>query len=130
MINQRANFQLAAITLGLILLGGTILGSAPFVFADHDDDAIKAGGNSIEQMLDYNFELRKHIHSIAAVKQGIYDNDLEAAAVAWFELEKDEKIAIWRAPSRGGIFTTSEIKTIRSDEFAALNPARLNQESE
>jgi len=39
LVNQRANFQLAAITLGLILLGGTILGSAPFAFADHDNDS-------------------------------------------------------------------------------------------
>jgi len=38
MENQRANYQLAAITLGMILLGGTILGSAPLAFADHDDD--------------------------------------------------------------------------------------------
>ncbi len=38
MTNQRANYQLAAITLGMILLGGTILGSAPFAFADDHDD--------------------------------------------------------------------------------------------
>ncbi len=38
MINHRANNQLAAITLGMILLGGTILGSIPFAFADHNDD--------------------------------------------------------------------------------------------
>ena len=36
MKNQRANYQLAAITLGMILLGGTILGSTPFAFADDD----------------------------------------------------------------------------------------------
>jgi len=30
--------QLTVITLGMILLGGTILGSAPFAFADEDDD--------------------------------------------------------------------------------------------
>jgi len=45
-----------------------------------------------------------------------------------FELEKDEKIALWKAPSKGGIFTTMEIKTIKSDEFSKLNPARLNKE--
>ncbi len=38
MTNQRANYQLTAITLGMILLGGTILGSTPFAFADHNDD--------------------------------------------------------------------------------------------
>ncbi len=38
MISQRGNYQLAAITLGMILLGGTILGSTPFAFADDHDD--------------------------------------------------------------------------------------------
>ncbi len=38
MINQRANYQLTAITIGMILLGGAILGSTPFAFADDDDD--------------------------------------------------------------------------------------------
>ena len=38
MVNQRVNYQLTAITLGMILLGGTILGSTPFAFADDDDD--------------------------------------------------------------------------------------------
>ncbi len=34
MKNQSGNYQLAAITLGMVLLGGTILGSTPFAFAD------------------------------------------------------------------------------------------------
>jgi len=38
MTSQRGNYQLAAITLGMVLLGGTILGSTPFAFADDDDD--------------------------------------------------------------------------------------------
>ena len=36
-MSKRGN-QLKVITLGMILLGGTILGSAPFAFADEDDD--------------------------------------------------------------------------------------------
>ena len=35
---QKTNYQIIAITTGLILLGGTIFGSAPMVFADHSDD--------------------------------------------------------------------------------------------
>ena len=38
MTSQRGNYQLAAITLGMILLGGTVLGSTPFALADDDDD--------------------------------------------------------------------------------------------
>jgi len=36
--NPKITYQLTAISLGLILLGGTILGSTPFAFADQDDD--------------------------------------------------------------------------------------------
>lgn len=32
------SYQLIAVTTGIILLGGTIFGSAPMVFADHSDD--------------------------------------------------------------------------------------------
>ena len=32
------HYQLIAITLGLILLGGAFLGTIPVVFADDDDD--------------------------------------------------------------------------------------------
>lgn len=92
--------------------------------ADHDDDAIQAGGITIEDLLNYNSEVRKHIQSIAAIKQHIYDGDIDQAAECWFELERDEKLALWKAPSKGGIFTTSEIAMIKSDEFAALNPLR------
>ncbi len=32
------NYQMVAITTGIILLSGTIFGSAPMIFADHSDD--------------------------------------------------------------------------------------------
>ena len=35
------HYQLIAITIGLVLLSGTIFGSAPIVFADDDDDRKK-----------------------------------------------------------------------------------------
>jgi len=35
---QKKSYQMIAITTGIILLGGTIFGSAPMVFADHSDD--------------------------------------------------------------------------------------------
>ena len=38
MSTQKINYQMIAITTGMILLGGTIFGSAPMVFADHSDD--------------------------------------------------------------------------------------------
>ena len=52
MINQRANYQLTAITLGMILLGGTILGSTPFAFADDDDDRNKKLKAKFKELLE------------------------------------------------------------------------------
>lgn len=77
-----------------------------------------------EDLLNYMSEVRKHIHTIAAVKQYIYDGNLESAAECWFELENNEQIALWKAQSKGGVFTTDEQKTIKSDEFCALSPRR------
>ena len=41
MANQKLIFSIFAVTLGLILLGGTFTGSAPLAFADDDDDRKK-----------------------------------------------------------------------------------------
>lgn len=95
--------------------------------ADQDDDAVKAGGITIEQLLDYNFEVRKHIQTIAVVKDGIFSEDLSRAAEAWYELEQDEQKALWRAQTKGGIFTTDEQKTIKSSEFRIAHFGEANQ---
>lgn len=96
--------------------------------ANEDDDGVKAGGVTYEQLLDYNWQVRKLFPSVAAIKSALSDQEeplIHIAAEAWFELTKDEKLALWKAPSKGGIFTTQEIATIKSDEFAALNPLRV-----
>jgi len=38
MATQKLIYSIFSITLGMVLLGGTILGSTPFAFADSDDD--------------------------------------------------------------------------------------------
>lgn len=60
--------------------------------------------------------------SIDAIKDGIASNDLERACVAWCELTEEEKLSIWKAPSRGGCFTTEERAVIKSSEFRKANP--------
>lgn len=55
--------------------------------------------------------------SIQAIKDGIAENNLYSAAEAWFELSNDEKSALWRAPTKGGVFSTEERKVIASTEF-------------
>jgi len=65
--------------------------------------------------------------SIDAIKDGIASNDLERACVAWCELTEEEKLSIWKAPSKGGCFTTEERAVIKSSEFRKANP-KLEEE--
>tara|TARA_Y100000114_G_C11749680_1_gene323573 strand:+ start:931 stop:1524 length:594 start_codon:yes stop_codon:yes gene_type:complete len=58
-----------------------------------------------------------HHSSIVAVKEGIALGNLSEAAEEWFTLDDDVKTALWVAPTRGGVFTTSERDVIRSSEF-------------
>jgi len=76
--NQKQNYQLAAITLGMILLGGTILGSVPFAFADdHDDkkEKLKAKLKDLLEKIKAKIEKKNHDKSCKGNQYGdICDN--------------------------------------------------------
>ena len=59
--------------------------------------------------------------SVECIKFGLTvgpgSDEYEAAAAAWFELDDDEKRSLWKAPSKGGVFTTHERDAIKSTEF-------------
>jgi hypothetical protein len=94
--------------------------------AQEDDDANAAvagpGKKAQEQQAAEHKKalaeaIAKHQDSIDAIKQGIKDGDLSAAAEAWFELSQEEMASIWAAPSNGGPFTTKEREVMKSSEF-------------
>lgn len=58
-----------------------------------------------------------HYETIQEIKKSILDGVLTRGAEAWFELENNEKAALWVAPSKGGPFTTKEREVIKSSEF-------------
>lgn len=56
--------------------------------------------------------------AVHRIKKGIEDGNYEMAAKAWFgDLEDEEKMALWVAPSKGGIFTTAERAAIKETAF-------------
>jgi hypothetical protein len=67
--------------------------------------------------LDYSLVCDLHRESIDAIKLGLSVEDMAQAGEAWFELEPDAKEALWRAPSKGGVFTKKERDVIKSSEF-------------
>ena len=89
-----------------------------------DDDAEAAVLRNGEQPTvrpevtdEYSQLVDKLWDSIEAIKTGIEIGDLVMAREAWMELTEEEKEGIWRAPSKGGCFTTEERKVMRTPEF-------------
>jgi hypothetical protein len=59
--------------------------------------------------------------SVKAIRDGIAANDYSTANEAWKELTDVEKQLLWRAPSRGGVFSTQERAIMKTTEFREAN---------
>jgi hypothetical protein len=75
---------------------------------EHDKPSLKE---------DYDALVSKLTDSVEAIKTGIEIGDLVMAKEAWDELTEEEKIGLWKAPSKGGVFTTQERSVMKSTEF-------------
>lgn len=85
--------------------------------AEIDGEAEDVTGEAAEPETDPMLARRKAKHdevagrlaeSIAFIKECITRDDAKAAANEWRALENHEREALWLAPSKGGIFSTSE----------------------
>jgi hypothetical protein len=76
-----------------------------------DADATNNHKDEYQELCD------KLADSIEAIKTGIQIGDLVMAKEAWDELTEEEKIGLWKAPSKGGCFTTEERLIMKSTEF-------------
>lgn len=59
--------------------------------------------------------LGRHHDSVTAIKAELEkdDPDLHAVAEMWGEIPQDDQMALWLAPTKGGIFTTAQRKAIK-----------------
>lgn len=72
--------------------------------------------------------VRDLFQSIAAIKQALADGEWDTAAEAMSELTDAEKTRLWKAPTKGGVFTTQERAQMKSDEFSAAMRRRSKPE--
>lgn len=104
------------------------------IVAEADDDGQKAQQAKPEAMpvsnvLEaHNTAARENAGAIAVIKTGIASGDLYEAVETWNELPEDVQRALWVAPSKGGIFTTEERKTIKGNEWFAIS-SKQNEEA-
>lgn len=87
-----------------------------------DDDAESAMlrdlPKSEEQIkAEYNMLVLENKASIEAIKDSIATGDYSYGYEAWCELGEDVQRALWKAPSKGGCFTTKEREVMKTPEF-------------
>jgi len=61
----------------------------------------------------------KWLDSLVCIREALKSNDYSTAKEAWNELDADVKSALWKAPSKGGWFTTREREQMRCNEWSA-----------
>jgi len=96
----------------------TLTGALGITTGQDDNDGGKPSVQ-VDELLKYNAVVRDEIFSVCAVKQALLDEDYATAKEAWTEVDNEIKKALWRAPTKGGIFTTKEIAQMKSNEWSA-----------
>lgn len=83
-----------------------------------DDDAESAMLRSEQtKTQEYQDMIVDLLPSVKAIKDGIATNDYSTANEAWKELSDTEKQLLWKAPSKGGVFSTQERAIMKTPEF-------------
>lgn len=79
-----------------------------------DEDVLQA---TINNQLNYMSLVRDHFLSIAAIKEALENEAWDVAAEASEEIPQSDHQLLWKAPSKGGVWTTKERDQMKSNEF-------------
>lgn len=91
--------------------------------AEEVSDAIinQKANEAIAKVLACSGAFREHWDTVLIIKEGLMQDgasySMGDAARAWFDLEEADQRALWLAPSKGGVFTTEELRLMKTSEF-------------
>lgn len=83
-----------------------------------DDNKDADSHAKVDDAEEYKNLVKINEASINAIKAALSDNDFSTAKEAWHELPQETQIALWKAPSKGGCFTTKERNQMKSTEWS------------
>lgn len=84
-----------------------------------DDNKDADSSKAIDEAEEYKAIVTKHKATVDAVKFALSNSDYSTAKEAWQELTQEEQVALWKAPSKGGCFTTEERSKMKSTEWSS-----------
>ena len=118
-INQTSaleNCETSAFGRALASIG--LGGDTTYASAEEVVNAINTQEQNTD-LLDHMSAAREHWQSVSAIKEAIQSDDLPFACQLYAELGHETQEALYKAPSKGGIFTTAERNYMRSDDWTA-----------
>lgn len=99
------------------------IGLAGTEYASADEVAGAIHQQKVQESIDYLLEhmeaARDNWQSVSAIKEAIASDDLPFACQLYAELGHEAQQKLYKAPSKGGIFTTAERNYMRSDDWTA-----------
>jgi hypothetical protein len=98
-----------------------MFGLGHYIYAGEDvpDKEQEEKQESIKVEVQYQATVDKHLDSLVAIRDALAIEDYSTAKEAWRELDQDVQVALWKAPSKGGWFTTKERSQMQSNEWSA-----------
>jgi len=111
------NAETSAIGRCLSALG---FGGTEYASADEVASAIKQQGDG--ELVEYISLVRDHFDWVMYAKEAIANEDWSALAAIWQDIEHETMAQLFRAPTKGGIFTTEERAACKGND--AFNQAR------
>lgn len=100
------------------LMRYTLIAVFALTTADDDDDGRSGGDMPYEVLMRHNTVLRDNLKVVLAIKGCIAEKDFYQVASYMDAMPEETKSALWVAPSKGGVFTTAEIASFKSNEYA------------
>lgn len=101
----------------------SMVGFAGDIFGGRWDDSkyqdeLKAEKDSAIADTQYQLLVDKWMDSLVCVREALAVNDYSTAKEALNEIDRDALVVLWKAPSKGGWFTTEERAKMKSNEWA------------
>lgn len=95
----------------------TLTGSLGIATADDDMDGRLPTDidwkSEYEKVLTHVEAARNYIDEVFNIKEAIANGEHVSAKQEFVDLDQDIQKALWKAPSKGGIFTTEELKSLK-----------------
>ena len=111
------NAETSAIGRALAALG---LAGTEYASADEVASAIKQQNDG--EFLEFMATVRENFDWIMYAKEAIANEDWQSLAGIWADIDHDTMATLFRAPTKGGIFTTEERNACKGND--AFNQAR------